>query len=132
MYTCTLLSKEEILNNHKTVLLSFGISTADEVLDLPKLYWIPKLHKDPYKQRYITGSAKCSTKSLRFLQEFLRQLEMDFRNIVIHLTQEVVKSICGSYKKLLTNKLFSHGYRKARLVSTVKKFCGRHHDLVDP
>ena len=28
------------------------------------MYWIPKLHKDPYKQRYIAGSAKCSTKPL--------------------------------------------------------------------
>ena len=34
--------------------------------------------------------------------------------------------------KLLTNQLFSQGYRKAKLVSTVKKFYGRHHDLVDP
>ena len=34
--------------------------------------------------------------------------------------------------KLLTDKLFSQGYRKAKLVSTVKKFYGRHHDLVDP
>ena len=29
--------------------------------DVPKLYWIPKLHKNPYKQRFIAGSAKCST-----------------------------------------------------------------------
>ena len=63
-YTCTSLPKEEILDNYKTVLLSFGISTADEDLDLSKLYWIPKLHKDPYTQRYMSGSAKCSTKSL--------------------------------------------------------------------
>jgi hypothetical protein len=35
-------------------------------LDLPSLYWIHKLHKCPFKQRYtgITGSVKCSTKSL--------------------------------------------------------------------
>ena len=33
--------------------------------------------------------------------------------------------------KLLTNKLFSQGYRKVKLVSTVTKFHGRHHDLVD-
>jgi hypothetical protein len=33
-------------------------------LDLPSLYWIPKLHKCPFKQRYIAGSAKCSTKPL--------------------------------------------------------------------
>ena len=57
-YTCTSLSKEEILRNHKTVLFPFGISTAEEVPDLPKLNKIAKLHKGPYKQRYIAGSAK--------------------------------------------------------------------------
>jgi hypothetical protein len=31
------------------------------------LYWIPKLHKKVYKQRYITGSSKCSTKHLSLL-----------------------------------------------------------------
>jgi hypothetical protein len=27
-------------------------------------HWIPHLHKSPFKQRYIAGSAKCSTKPL--------------------------------------------------------------------
>jgi hypothetical protein len=39
----TTLTKEEILDNHRSVLCSFGISTKDEELDLPLLYWIPKL-----------------------------------------------------------------------------------------
>ena len=30
----------------------------------PSHYWIPKLHKCPFKQRYIAGSAICSTKPL--------------------------------------------------------------------
>ena len=63
-YTPTTLTKEEILENHRSVLCSFEISTKDEELDLPSLYWIPKLHKCPFKQRYIAGSAKCSTKPL--------------------------------------------------------------------
>ena len=29
-------------------------------------------------------------------------------------------------------KLLSRGYRSTKLVSTLKKFYGRHHDLVDP
>jgi hypothetical protein len=37
-YTLTTLTKEEILDNHKSVLCSFGISTKDEELDLPSLY----------------------------------------------------------------------------------------------
>ena len=45
-------------------LCSFRISTKDEELDLPSLYWIPQLHKCPFKQCYVAGSAKCSTKPL--------------------------------------------------------------------
>ena len=40
------------------------INTRDDDTDLPSLYWIQKLHKDPYKHRFIAGSAKCSTKPL--------------------------------------------------------------------
>ena len=63
-YNLTAMPKEEILQNHHLVMLTFGISLSEEDIDLLKLYWIPKLHKNPYKQRYIAGSAKCSTKPL--------------------------------------------------------------------
>ena len=35
-------------------------------------------------------------------------------------------------RKVSINKLFSKGYSKAKLVSTVKKFYERHHDLINP
>ena len=60
-YTRSTLTKEEILENHKSVLPSFGINIKKEDESLPSLYWIPKLHKIPYKERYIAGSSKCST-----------------------------------------------------------------------
>ena len=41
-YTPTTLTKEENLDNHRSVLCSFGISTKDGESDLPSLYWIPK------------------------------------------------------------------------------------------
>jgi hypothetical protein len=47
-YAPTTLTKEEILDNHRSVLCSFGISTKDEELDLPSLYWIPKLQTALY------------------------------------------------------------------------------------
>jgi len=37
-YRPTTLTKEEILDNHMSVLCSFGISTKDEELALPSLY----------------------------------------------------------------------------------------------
>jgi hypothetical protein len=69
-YTPTTLTKEEILDNPRSVLCSFGISTNDEELDLPSLYWISKLHKCPFKQRYIAGSAKCSTKPFQIINMY--------------------------------------------------------------
>ena len=34
--------------------------------------------------------------------------------------------------KVLTTNLFGQGYQKPKLVVTLKKFNGRHHDLVNP
>ena len=48
-YTPTTITKEEILDSHRSVICSFGISIKDEELDIPSLYWIPKLHKGSFK-----------------------------------------------------------------------------------
>ena len=66
-YTPTNLSASEIIDNHKSALASFGFDTNNLDLDLPYLYCIPKMHKNPYKQRFIAGSSKCSTKSVSIL-----------------------------------------------------------------
>ncbi|KAK3097801.1 hypothetical protein FSP39_013307 [Pinctada imbricata] len=66
-YTPTNLSASEIIDNHKSSLASFGFDTNNLDLDLPYLYCIPKMHKNPYKQRFIAGSSKCSTKSVSIL-----------------------------------------------------------------
>ena len=34
---------------------------------LPTLYWLPKLHKRPYRSRLITNSSSCTTTELSFL-----------------------------------------------------------------
>ena len=87
-YNITAMFQKEILQNHHSVMLTFEISLPEEDIDLPKLYWIPKLHKNPYKQRYIAGSAnpylkftKTTDSSLRkwvdsfvFLRNFVRRL----------------------------------------------------------
>ena len=52
------------LANHRSFMTSLNIPSGKESEDLPYLYWIPKLHKTPYKERYIAGSSTCSTKEL--------------------------------------------------------------------
>ena len=54
--------------NHRSVQSSFRVNPHDENVDF--LHWIPKLHKDPFKQRYIAGFAKCYTKQLYNLLTF--------------------------------------------------------------
>ena len=81
------------MDNHKSVLTSFGMPTNNEELDLPYIYWIPKMHKNPYKHRFIAGSSKCSTKSLSIrLTKFLTL----FRSTARQPTQEVGSIRCGS------------------------------------
>jgi hypothetical protein len=61
----TTLKKEEILENHMPVLcslLEFEWRMKNWTILL--ISWISKLHKCPYKQRYIAWSARCSTTTL--------------------------------------------------------------------
>ena len=66
-YTPTTLSKRQIIDNQLSVLSSFGINVKSDDQHLPSMYWLPKLHKTPYKERYIASSYKCSTKELSVL-----------------------------------------------------------------
>ena len=63
-YKPTSFDKDEILANHRSFMTSLNIPSGKESEDLPYLYWIPKLHKTPYKERYIAGSSTCSTNEL--------------------------------------------------------------------
>ena len=38
----------------------------------------------------------------------------------------------GQNSRGMNSKLLSQGYQKTKLVATLKKFYGRHHDLVNP
>ena len=97
-YNLTAMSKNQILQNHHSVMLTLGISLPEEDSDLPKLYWIPKLYKNPYKQRYIAGSAKCSIKPLsQILTRILIAVKEGLQKYcdTMHMP-EVVLLRCGS------------------------------------
>ena len=52
---------------HNQFITSVGLEMSEEDQNLPYLYWTPKLHKSPYKHRFIAGSSKCTTKDLSCL-----------------------------------------------------------------
>ena len=95
-YNLTDLSASEVLDNHKSVLTSFGIETSDDELDLPYIYWIPKMHKNPYKHRFIAGSSKCSTKPLPIL----------LTKLLTHIKQGLQKYCETAYSRSGINQMW--------------------------
>ena len=68
---------------HKDVLQldeKFNLTVPDESKVLPHIYWLPKLHKNPIKFRFIIAAPKCSIKPLsqtitKVFKLFYRQIE---------------------------------------------------------
>ena len=60
-------SFHEILKSHCKFIESVELEMSEEDKNLPYLYWTPKLHKVPFKNRFIAGSSKCTTKDLSCL-----------------------------------------------------------------
>ena len=58
-------SPEDIVSLHNNQLKEeFNIDVDDGMKTLPDIYWIPKLHKNPAKFRFIIASKRCTTKTL--------------------------------------------------------------------
>ena len=85
-----------MLDNHKSVLTSFGIDPNEDELDLPYIYWIPKMHKNQYKHRFIAGSSRCSTKPLFIL----------LTKLLTHIKQGLQKYCETAYSRSGVNQMW--------------------------
>ena len=45
----------------------FGLFVDEDHSKLSTLYWLPKLHKQPYKSRFVANSSSCTTTELPIL-----------------------------------------------------------------
>ena len=56
------------MNGHCNHLaLKFSAYVKERQDRLPTMYWLPKLHKRPYKARFIANSSSCTTIELSYL-----------------------------------------------------------------
>ena len=54
--------ERSIVNTHSIdITAKFAVSIKEKQGRLPTLYWLPKLHKRPYKARFIANSSSCTT-----------------------------------------------------------------------
>ena len=59
------LSENVIVDGHGChTALHFGVKAKENQDKVPTLYWLPKLHKKPYKARFIANSSSCTTTEL--------------------------------------------------------------------
>ncbi len=66
-YTKCAKSEKDIVSKHLSFLLNYKIIPESKSHCLPSMYWLPKLHKNPYKSRFIAASSRCTTKTLSVL-----------------------------------------------------------------
>ena len=67
----------------------FDITLQQKEKLLPQMYWIPKLHKTPYKARFIARSRSCTTTRLsKLITECLK----------------LVRSHCTAYCKMIRER----------------------------
>ncbi|MDA3086495.1 hypothetical protein OFO27_08180, partial [Campylobacter sp. CS_ED1] len=66
-YNSTDLTEEDIIKCHIDTCGKFDVKLETTVQQIPTIYWIPKLHKSPYKSRFIANSVSCTTKQLSIL-----------------------------------------------------------------
>ena len=56
------LSDRVIVDGHGChTALHLGVKAEENQDKVPMLYWLPKLHKKPYKARFIANSSSCMT-----------------------------------------------------------------------
>ena len=91
----------------------FGLFVDEDHTKLPTLYWLPKLHKRPFKSRFIANSSACTTTELSIL---LTSCLTAIKNHVIKYCTTVYerngKNLFWSIKNSgeILNKLKSRGF----------------------
>ena len=64
-YEETFIDGESVVYSHSNEIPNkFAVDVKERQDRLPKMYWLPKLHKRPYKARFIANSSSCTTTEL--------------------------------------------------------------------
>ena len=58
-------SESQLVDRHITT--TDKLKALAEHIKVPTMYWLPKLHKKPFKFRFISASSKCTTTKISVL-----------------------------------------------------------------
>ena len=86
-YEHILLDERSIIDRLRCHMAAkFGVFVDEDQSKLPTLYWLPKLHKRPYKSRFIANSSSCTTPELLII---LTSCLISIKNHVIKYCETV-------------------------------------------
>ena len=118
-YKETSIDEKTVVNSHSNDLpYKFAVNVKERQDKLPTMYWVPKLHKRPYKARFITSSSSCTTTEL---SKLLTSCLPAVKSRVIRYNETVYersrKNMILSIKKSgeVLSKLKSRGFRATSL-----------------
>ena len=57
-------NQEDVIADNLLLCEKFGLSFDDRMKTVPFMYWLPKMHYNPPRCRFIVASSSCSTKPL--------------------------------------------------------------------
>ena len=94
------LSERMIVDGHGChTALHFSVKAKENLDKVPTLYWLPKLHKNPYKARFIASSRSCMTTELsKLLTSCLTAVKNMLSSIVKRYMRDTVKTYFGLLK----------------------------------
>ena len=95
--------ERSIVNTHFVdITAKFAVSIKEKQDRLPTLYWLPKLHKRPYKARFIANSSSCTTTVLsKLLTSCLTAVKNIGLDTMILFTKGTELTIFGQLKILM-------------------------------
>ena len=85
----------------------FSVCVKERQDRLPTMYWLPKLHKTPYKARFIANSSSCTTTEL---SKLLTSCLTAVKNHAIRYCEKVYErsgKICFGLLKFLVRYLIN-------------------------
>ena len=87
----------KIIETHATTLeVVFDIKLQQKEKNLPQIHWIPKLHKTPYRARFIAGSSSCTTTRLsKLITECLKLVHSHCTAYCKTIQERKVLTACG-------------------------------------
>ena len=79
--------------------VKFGLFVCEDHSKLPTLYWLPKLHKRPYKSRFVANSSARTTAELSIhLTSCLTAIKTHVIKYCTTVYEEMVKIYFGLLK----------------------------------